>query len=106
GTLSRETKRDAESRERRAQLVRNVAEQSLLRLYHRFEPLGHQVEIASELADFIAPLSQVGRYPRAEISFSQLICRRAKFEQRRGEITREPVTKDAANHEHDEQSQT
>src|SRR6476661_9919396 len=99
-TLSRETQRNTEPRQRRSQLMRNVAKQTLLRLHHRLETLGHRVEVTTQLSNFVLSLRQFSGYTRAEISSGELVGGGAEFQQRLREITRQPVTKDAADHEH------
>src|SRR6185369_17258211 len=105
-SLSGQTKRDAETSERRSQLVRDVAKQTLLSFNHRLQTLGHRIEVLTQLPDFITTFGKFPRNARAEIAFSQLVCRCPEFQNRRCEITREPVTKDTADNEHYEQSQS
>ena len=38
------------------------------------------VEIAAELPNFVAALRELRRDTRAEISFGEFVCRRAKFQ--------------------------
>ena len=50
----RERERHADSGERRAQLVRDVAQQSLLRRDQCLNALGHRVEVPGQRADLVA----------------------------------------------------
>ncbi len=51
----RERERHSDPRERRAQLMRDVAQQRLLVGHERLDPLRHRVEVARERADFVLP---------------------------------------------------
>src|SRR6185312_9946487 len=66
--LPRETDRHLHARERRAQLVRDVAQQALARCDERAQSLGHRVEFAAEQAELVTALGDLGAGARVEIS--------------------------------------
>src|SRR5439155_16224822 len=71
GAPAREPKRDSLSRQRRAQLMRNVSEQPALRFDQRFNSARHEIEVATEQTDLIAPLQQPFIHARLESAVSQ-----------------------------------
>src|ERR1700744_5943374 len=48
---------DAEPRKRRAQLMRDIAQEQLLRIDQRLEAVGHLVEVVDETPELIATLT-------------------------------------------------
>ena len=77
---------------RRAQLVRNVSQQPLLRTNQCFNALGHGVEVTSQLTDLIATASHRAPHPRTEIATTQFSRRASQRGHRRAEISGEPKT--------------
>jgi hypothetical protein len=59
---------DAEARERRAQLVRDVAEQSSLRRHERFDARRHRVKVAPHVCQLVAPPAKERPDARREVA--------------------------------------
>src|SRR5262245_4941804 len=87
----------------RSELMRNVAEQSTLGHDQRFNPLGHLIEIATKVANFITPPQQTVLYSDTQIAVSQLLSNASQFFHRRREIPGQPVAEDAAHEDNRQQ---
>src|SRR5262245_35171537 len=57
--LSRQSQGNEQARQRRPQLVRNVAQQAFVAIDQCFESLGHSIEVAAELPDFVPAVSDL-----------------------------------------------
>ena len=85
----RERERHADPRERRAQLVRDVAQQRLLVGHERLDPLGHRVEVARERADLVLAACERPADARVERAGRERAARLLQPHDRRGQIARE-----------------
>ena len=81
--------------------MRDVAQQAVLRGHHRLQTFSHQIEVAPELRDLVAPLDQFRTNARAEISIREFVRCLAKFPNIRGQVPGQSVaehTTDQRNH--------
>ena len=96
---------DVQPRQRRAQFMRNIAQQALLGRQQGFDLAGHAIEVAAEFADLIVPPRQTVADACGEIAGGELPCRGLKPAHRRGEISRQRVTDQARGEDHRHQPQ-
>ena len=101
--LARETERDVETRQRRAQLVRNVAQQPSLGRDQRIQPLGHAIEVPAELHELVRPAAHRGPHPHAEVSLRQRAGRRPQGRQRTHDVAGQPVAGRRRRQQHGEE---
>ena len=86
----RQLDREAQARQGRAELVRNVLEQSALGREQGRDVVGHPVEGPCQLADLVLPSQMV---PDPQLTASKTIDDPAQVAQRRGEVNGQQVTK-------------
>ena len=85
--------------------MRDVAKQTLLRLHHRLETLGHSVKVSTELTNLVASPGQISGNASAKFSFGQFVGSCSQIEDRFRQVASERETKDAANQKHDEKNE-
>ena len=89
GAPLRERERHADARERRAELVRHVAQQRFLRRDQRLDALGHRVEVARQRADLVAAPSERRADARIEGAGGQRAAGLLQPHDRRRHVARE-----------------
>ena len=96
GLPPRELDRDLQPRKRRSQLMRDVGKKLLLRRDEQIQPLCHRVEVAHEVADFIAarphiePARRAGRrMPGGSLASRTRLSGAARLRARRKQTTAE-----------------
>src|SRR5207245_2874314 len=65
---ARQAERHSLTRQRRSQLMRNVAEQTPLRFDQRLDAAGHQIEITPQVSNLIMPLEELIVHAGGEVS--------------------------------------
>ena len=95
----RQPQGDAQTRERRAQLVRDVAEQPALGRHEGLEPLGHVIEVVAEIGELVAPPADASADPGRQVAARELPCRAPQRDHRRGKVAREAVAHQARGQE-------
>ena len=84
-----EFERDAETSERRAQFVGDVAEKFLLLLQERLDLLGHAIEVAGEVGEFVIARRNGGDRAHAEIAAGNSAGGSLQRADGRGDVARE-----------------
>src|SRR2546428_13059771 len=86
--------------------MRDVAQQSVLCGHHRLQTLSHQIEVAPELRDLVAPLDQFRANARGKISVRKFVSRLAKFPNIRSQVAGESVAKQTPDQRNNHESQS
>src|SRR6266487_2068659 len=68
GALTSQTQSYSQACQWRTQLVRNIAQQTLLRQHHGLKALCHYIETPSKLAKFVSPFNQILVHAGPEVS--------------------------------------
>src|SRR5438067_2003819 len=76
--------------------MRNVSQQSALRLYQRFDAAGHDVKITPQMTNLVTSHQQLFIHARSEFAVRKFLGYAAQFFYRCREISRQPVTEHAA----------
>ena len=101
GAPLRERERHADARERRAQLVRDVAQQRLLGGDQRLDALGHRVEVARQRADLVAAPRERRADARVEGAGRERAAGLLQPHDRRRQIAREQQRHDGGREDRD-----
>ncbi|MCY1287655.1 hypothetical protein D9M70_366540 [compost metagenome] len=85
----RQLQRQAQPPQRRAQFVRDIAQQLLAPVHQALQAAGHGVEIARELAQFVGAARQRGRRARGQVAGGERLRGFAQAARGAGDMTRQ-----------------
>ncbi|MCY1435206.1 hypothetical protein D9M71_512920 [compost metagenome] len=94
---------DAQARQRRAQLVGNVAQQLALAVDQALQARAHAVEVAGQHAQFVAAAGQVAEGFLLVGGLAEVVHGAAQAVQRAGDVERQQQAEDGQHHQRDAQ---
>src|ERR1039458_2852609 len=104
GALPRQSQSYIQARQGRTQLMRDVIQQTRLRLYQSFQAAGHGIEIAHQSRNVVAPSAIWIPGARREVASGELLCGCSQTSHRHGHIPCEKITNQSRRQYCDDQS--
>src|SRR5205085_2996056 len=89
--LTREVERYDQARERRAQLVRDVSEQTISRAHQSLDARRHLVEVATHRRKLVSTPAEQRTYARRQVATRHAPRYLSEFDDRRDDVAREQI---------------